>query len=168
MAKIAILYGSSSSNTENIASIIAKNLDDHDVDIFNVANISTKDIMDYSNYILGTSTWGMGDLQDDWDSFLSEFSKIDFNGKTIALFGLGDSQSYSDTFINGVGTIYNEIKGSGAQFIGHVACDGYSFDESTACIDEKFVGLALDEDNEHQLSNERIENWVKNISPEFN
>ncbi len=167
MAKIAILYGSTSNNTENIAEVIAKKLTDHEVDIFNVADISADDIKNYTNLILGTSTWGLGDLQDDWDSFLSDFSKMDFTGKKIALFGLGDSMSYPDTFVDGMGTIYNEIADKGSVIIGQVDTEGYSFDESTSVIDGKFIGLALDNDNESHLSKDRIENWIQNISLEF-
>ncbi len=168
MAKIAILYGSTSNNTENIAEVIAKKLIDHDVDIFNVADIAADDIKNYSNLILGTSTWGLGDLQDDWDSFLSDFSNLNFSGKKIALFGLGDSMSYPDTFVDGMGTIYNEIADKGGVFIGSVETEGYSYDESTSVIDGKFIGLALDHDNESHLSKSRIENWIQVISPEFN
>ncbi len=167
MARIAILYGSTSSNTENVATAIAKKLENHDVDIFNVADISAEDVKSYSNLILGTSTWGLGDLQDDWDSFLKDFATLDFNSKTIALFGLGDSMSYPDTFVDGMGTIYNEITDKGAKIIGEVETSAYSYDESTACINDKFVGLALDEDNESHRSKERIENWVVQISPAF-
>ncbi len=167
MARIAILFGSTSNNTENIASAISKKLEDHDVDLFNVADIGSEDIKSYANLILGTSTWGLGDLQDDWESFLKDFKTMDFKSKTIALFGLGDSQSYPDTFVDGMGIIYNEISEKGANIIGQVDIDQYSFDESVACINDKFIGLAIDEDNESHLSKGRIESWVQQISSQF-
>ncbi|MEA3317594.1 MAG: flavodoxin domain-containing protein, partial [Bacteroidota bacterium] len=69
MNKIAIFYGSSTGNTESAAKQIAKLLN---ADIFDVADKPVKELQNYENLIFGTSTWGIGDLQDDWDSFISE------------------------------------------------------------------------------------------------
>ena len=49
--------------------------------------------------------------------------------------------------------------------IGAVSTDGYTFDESTSVVDGKFVGLALDEDNESDKTDERIAAWVDEIKP---
>ena len=89
------------------------------------------------------------------------------NGKTIALFGCGDCESYSDTFVGGIGELYNAIKDSGARFIGSVDTDGYTFDDSEAVIDGKFIGLPLDDINEDDKTDMRIENWLSAISPEL-
>lgn len=165
MRKTAVFYGSSTGNTENIAITIARKFN---ADIFNVSSKPIQAIAEYQNLILGTSTWGLGDLQDDWDSFLPEFSKADLSGKTIALFGLGDSNSYPDSFVDGMGIIYEAIKDKGCTIVGHVSASNYSYDNSKAIFDNKFVGLALDEDNESNLTNTRIKNWVEEMEPKLN
>lgn len=165
MAKIAVVYGSSTDNTKNAAEIIAKELSGKDVTLLDVGNLKAEDLDSYQSLILGTSTWGLGDLQDDWDSYLSNLEKSNLEGKTIALFGLGDSSSYSDTYVDGMGILYDAIKNKGIKLVGEVPTDSYSFDDSKAVVDGKFVGLALDEENEGEKTEERIEAWVKEIEP---
>ena len=87
--------------------------------------------------------------------------------KTIILFGLGDAEGYPDTFVNGMDTIYNAIKDSGCKIIGFTETEGYSFEDSTTLVDGKFAGLPLDEDNESDLTDSRLEKWVEQIKGEF-
>ena len=89
----------------------------------------------------------------------------DLSGKTIALFGCGDCSTYSDTFVGGIGELYNGIKDSSAKFIGSVETDDYTFDDSEAVIDGKFIGLPLDDINEDDKTDTRIEAWIAAISP---
>ncbi len=117
------------------------------------------------NLILGTSTWGAGELQDDWYDGLKVLKSSNLSGKTIALFGCGDAESYGDTFVGGMGELYDSIKDSGARFIGSVATDDYSFDDSAAVVGGQFVGLPLDDVNEDDKTDGRIEAWVAAISP---
>ena len=113
----------------------------------------------------GTSTWGAGELQDDWYDGLKTLQGADLSGKTIALFGCGDCSTYSDTFVGGMGELYNGIRDSGAKFIGSVETDGYTFDDSEAVIDGKFIGLPLDDINEDDKTDTRIEAWLTAITP---
>lgn len=122
-------------------------------------------IADNDNLILGTSTWGAGEVQDDWYDGIKVIKNADLSGKTVALFGCGDSESYPDTFVGGMAEIYNAVKKAGANVIGAVATDGYTFDESESVVDDKFVGLALDEVNEDGKTDERIDAWVAEIKP---
>ncbi len=167
MEKIAVVYGSSSGNTETIAKTIAKKIGTDQVDTFDVAKINVAALEPYKNLILGTSTWGVGDLQDDWDAFLPSFEKTDLNGKAVALFGLGDSSSYPDSFVDGMGIIYEAIQNQDCKIVGAVETKGYNFDDSRALVDGKFIGLPLDEDNESDQSDYRIDEWLKQILTEF-
>jgi flavodoxin I len=167
MKNIAIIYGSSTDNTKNIALKIAKKLSGENVLLKDVSNINFRDLANYPNIILGTSTWGLGDLQDDWNSCLSELQDIDLNGKTLAFFGLGDSYSYSDTFTDGMGLLYEAIEDKGFKLAGTVPTDGYRFDSSKAVKNGKFIGLALDEDNESKLTEQRLDSWIADIIPEL-
>ncbi len=108
-----------------------------------------------------------GELQDDWYDGLKTLQSADLSGKTIALFGCGDSSSYSDTFVGGIGELYNGIKDCGARFIGSVTTDDYTFDDSEAVIDGKFIGLPLDDINEDDKTDTRIEAWIAQISPDL-
>ena len=168
MEKVGILFGSSGGTTETVAKTIANKIGKENVDVLDVSGVSPDDAGKYKNLILGTSTWGVGDLQDDWESFLPGFSKISLEGKVVALFGLGDSQSYPDSFVDGIGTIYEEIKDKGVTIVGEVATDGYSYDDSKAVYEGKFVGLPLDEDNESDKTESRVEAWLEQVLPRFN
>lgn len=165
MKNTVILFGSSTGNTESVAKEISKKLEN--ADVFDVASFSAPDVHNYQNLILGTSTWGIGDLQDDWESFLSNLSTEDLSDKTIALFGLGDCESYPDSFVDGIGIIYEEIKDKAGAIVGFVETEGFSFDDSKAVYNGKFVGLPLDEDNESDLTESRIDSWLEEILPHF-
>ncbi len=164
MSKTAIFFGSSTGNTETAANQIAEKLS---ADVFDVANSPSDKLAEYDNLIFGTSTWGIGDLQDDWEAFLSEVEGADLNGKVVALFGLGDQESYPDSFVSGVGTIYDAIKDKGCKVIGFTEKDGYDFEESEAEKDGKFCGLVLDNENQDGLTDERIEKWVEQIKADL-
>ncbi|PLY08535.1 MAG: flavodoxin [Arcobacter sp.] len=163
----AIFYASSTGNTSNIANIIAGELAIDE--IYDIADISLEKINEYSNVILGVSTWGDGDLQDDWDDNFEELKKVDFSSKTVAFFGLGDQDGYPDTYLDAMGILYEQIKSMGAKIIGEWEIDeSYSFDESKALIDNRFVGLALDEDTQDTLTNKRVKEWTTLLKKNFN
>lgn len=160
MKKIGLFYGSTMGNTEGVARIIGKELS---ADIFDVSNASKGDLDSYEMLILGTSTWGLGDLQDDWEGFISELQAVDLTGKTVAIFGLGDAEGYPDTFVDGIGTLYEAVSSQGATVIGSVPVVDYSYDASTAEVDGLFVGLPLDEDNESDKTQARLDAWLVDI-----
>ncbi len=165
MKKTIVIYGSSTGTCEDLAERIAKKLGD--AEVVAVADADAAKIQSYDNLILGTSTWGFGEMQDDWYDGVKMLKSADLSNKTIALFGCGDSSSYSDSFCGGMGEIYNELKDSGAKIVGAVSTDGYDFDDSSAVVDGEFVGLVLDEVNEADKTDERIKAWVEAIRPEL-
>lgn len=161
MKKTVIVYGTSTGTCEELANKIGGKLG---VDnIINVTDLDSSVIADNDNLILGTSTWGAGEMQDDWYDGVKVLKGADLSGKTVALFGCGDSESYPDTFVGGMAEIYNAVKAAGADVIGAVSTDGYTFDDSESVVDGHFVGLALDEVNEDDKTDERIEAWVAQI-----
>ena len=167
MSKIGIFFGSSNGTTEAIAEQLGEKLNVAAADIHNVGSASADELNQYDVLLLGTSTWGAGDLQDDWFDFLDSIKTLDLAGKKVALFGCGDSSTFSDTFCDAMGTIYQELQPTGCTFIGAVETEGYTFDESTAVVDGKFVGLALDEMNEDDMTADRINNWVEALAPQL-
>ncbi len=162
MNKIGIFYGSSVGNTRFVAEKL------HDLiphaELIAVENSDQSDIEKYDVLILGTSTWGVGSLQDDFETFVSTLLESDIKNKKVALFGLGDQYTYPDTFCNGMGKLYELIKNKGCSFIGKWPSDSYDFSESIAVIDDHFVGLALDEDNEPDLTDYRLQEWIKTLN----
>ncbi len=165
MGKIAILYGSSGGNTEMVAKSIA-DLFDGEADLYNVEDVRLDDIKPYKYLILGASTTGIGDLQDDWDSFLPSFAKADLSDKTVAIFALGDSASYSSSFAEAMIVIYDAISDK-TNIVGSVADEGYTYDDTMSIVDGRFVGLPIDEDNDYDKTDERIEAWVEELKKIF-
>ncbi|WP_276816833.1 flavodoxin FldA [Segatella maculosa] len=167
MNKTCIIYGSSTGTCQDLASRIAAKLGVDNADVFDAGSISAEQLEGYQNLVLGTSTWGAGEMQDDWYDGVKAVKAANLNGKTVAIFGCGDSEGYSDTFCGGMGELYNAAKEAGAKIIGQVSTDGYTYDDSEAVVDGQFVGLALDEVNEDDKTDERIDAWVAAIKPEL-
>lgn len=159
MKKYGIFYGSSTGVMADVAHRIAKRLGVKPEDVHDVAKTAPSAVADYENLVLGTSTWGAGEEQEDWFDFLSGLEMIDLRGKRIALVGVGD-ETMSDTFCSGVGHIYERLKNSGAYFMGSYPADVYHFDHSDAIVDGQPVGLLLDEVNHADLTDGRIDGWL--------
>ncbi len=162
MKSTIVIYGSSTGTCQSIAETIATKLGVSAVD---VTSISEATILDNANLILGTSTWGSGELQDDWYDGVKLLKSVGLSGKTVAIFGCGDAESYPDTFCGGMKELYDVAKEAGANVLAGVSVDGYTFDDSDAVVDGKFVGLALDDINEDDKTEERIDAWLEAIKP---
>ena len=163
MKKTIVVYGSSTGTCEEIANTIGEKLG---VDVINVADLTADVIAANDNLLLGTSTWGAGELQDDWYDGISVLKGADLSGKMVALFGCGDAESYPDTFCGAMAEIYNAVSGQ-AKVIGGVSTDGYTFDDSDAVVNGQFVGLALDNVNEEEKTDSRIDAWIDSIKTEL-
>jgi len=165
MSKIAIVYGSSTGATEAVAEKLQAALGD--AALFNADGVNIDDLQPFDFLIFGASTTGVGDLQDDWEILLPKIEKMDFTDKKVALFGLGDSASFSTSFAGSMYWIYKALKGK-VDIVGAVSTEGYTYDDSDSVIDGKFVGLALDEDNEYNETDKRIAAWVEDLQKYLN
>lgn len=162
--KVGIYFGTTTGITEDIANRIANQFDD--VDVIEVSNgIDT--FNDYDLLILGSPTWGLGDLQDDWMACIDEIDDMDLSDKYVALFGTGDQASFGDSFIDAIEILYNKITKAKGKLIGFTETEGYTYTRSLAEKNGKFIGLAIDEMNQPELSDERIENWCEQLKEEF-
>jgi flavodoxin I len=167
MAKIGIFYGSTEGNTERVVNKIQEAFGGEDVvALHNVNSASGDDFEDYNSIILACPTWEIGELQEDWESFVDELDDADFGGKKIAYLGLGDADGYPDTFIDAPGMIHEHIADSGASFYGKWPTDGYDFEESKSVVDDMFLGLVIDEDNQADLTDDRVARWVAQLKEE--
>ena len=167
MTNIGIFYGSTTGNTENVAGMIRDEFGGENADIYNVDIVEKEDVQKYKYLVFGVSTWGVSDLQDDFEDFLEILNEVDFSGKKVALFGLGDQSTYADSFIDAVGILYDGLKKMGVTIVGSVPKTGYSFTGSMAYIKGKLVGLGIDEEFESHLTEQRVKNWVKQLKKEF-
>ena len=166
MNKIGVFYGSTTGTTEDVALRIAEKLNVPNGDIHDASKLNDELVKEYDVLVLGTSTWGAGELQDDWYDGIKVLKKADLSHKFVALFGCGDSDSYSDTFCDGIGILYEELKDTHCTFCGATDPSGYTFDSSVAVINGKFVGLPLDEVNEDGKTDERIAQWTEALKKE--
>lgn len=169
MKKIALFYGSDLGNTEDAAQQIAEQFKDFDIQLFDVANTAIEVMGEYEFLILGVPTWDYGGIQIDWDDSWEQLNEFSFNGKTVACFGLGDQFGYADFFQDAMGLLHDLVKDNGGTLVGYWSTEGYDFDESKALTEDGslFVGLALDEDNQGSMTEERIEAWCQQVIKEM-
>lgn len=168
MAQVGIFYGSTEGNTERVVNKIQEALGGENVaKLLNVDSATAEDMDEFDNLILACPTWEIGELQEDWDNFIDELDDAELDGKKVTFVGLGDADGYPDTFLDALGIIYERIQDSGCTFVGAWPTDGYDFEESKGVVNGKFLGLAIDEDNQSDLTDERVEKWVELISKEF-
>ena len=165
MKDAGIFYGSSSGKTESVARRIYEKLGDMNTEVRNIADSSAKDLLGYRSLIFGIPTWGIGELQEDWADFLPQFHQLDLSGKKIALFGLGDQESYPDTFADALGILYKSLLPTGCDIIGGYSVTGFEFIKSAAIYEGMFAGLVLDEENQSHLTESRINKWLEKIIP---
>ena len=167
MKKTGIFYGSTTGTTESVARLIADKLGVAPADVHEVSKVDVALVESYDALIPGTSTWGDGELQDDWYDGLKVLQGAHLSGKVVALFGCGDSESYSDTFCDAMGLLYEGLKDSGCTFVGAVDDSDYTYSASVAAADGKFVGLALDDVNESDRTDDRVSAWAAQLQAEL-
>ena len=167
--KIGLFYGSSTCYTEMTADKIRQVLGDERIDIYNIADEPIDTVVDYDHIIFGIPTWDFGELQEDWENIWEDIDGVDFTGKTVAIYGQGDQVGYPEWFLDAMGYLWAKITNLGARTIGFWPIDGFEFEQSKALTPDgqRFVGLALDDENEFELSQQRIEQWCQQILREF-
>tara|TARA_Y100001968_G_C19335432_1_gene706601 strand:+ start:609 stop:1130 length:522 start_codon:yes stop_codon:yes gene_type:complete len=162
--KIGLIYGSDTGYTEQVSNGIKSYFGNFNITLHEIHIIDKKIILMYDFLIFGVPTWNIGELQSDWDYYFEEFKSINFNDKLIAIFGLGDQIGYEDNFVDGIGILAKEIIKNNGKIIGEWSTKGYKFKKSKALKDKNnFYGLAIDEDNQYDQTEERIKKWCNLI-----
>lgn len=172
MKKIGIIYWPKDGNVEKVAEKVYSHFDKSYTDMYDIGSISGTDLVNYRCIIVGGSTVGSETWEDveptnKWNRLFKDLDKVNLNGKKIAIFGLGDQVLWPRNFVDSMMFLKNEFEKRGADIVGKWPVEGYSFEESASVIDDYFVGLALDEDNEYDLTDERVENWTRQVKQEF-
>ena len=162
MKDIGIFYGSTTGTTEEVAHKLGKLLGVSDEDIHNVADTALSVLGDYRLMVLGSSTWGSGELQDDWYDFLDGAGALNLKDHKMAIFGLGD-ESMTDTFCNAVGEIRKRMEPTEAVLVGEYPADVYDYEHSEATDGNTMYGLLLDEVNRPEITDKRLADWAARI-----
>ena len=139
MADIGLFFGSDEGNTELVAEKIQSCIGVDCVDLYDIADVTQLEFDQYNTIILGIPTWDFGQIQSDWEEFWSDLENINFTGKTVALFGLGDQFGYGDFFLDAMGDLYQVITQAGAKVVGFWSTEGYEFEASKPGCKSKAV-----------------------------
>ncbi|MCH2233995.1 MAG: flavodoxin [Crocinitomicaceae bacterium] len=167
LGKVGLIYGSDTGATEDVTRLFESFIGE-DLEIIEVSEAEVEDFKRFDVLILGISTWYDGDLQSDWEDYFETFKTIDFTDQVVALFGLGDQHGYAEYFIDGVGYLAEVVLANGGTIIGEWPTQDYEHAESKAeKNDDMFYGLALDEDNEPILTEDRILVWLDQLKGEY-
>ncbi|GAB2504304.1 flavodoxin FldB [Microbulbifer agarilyticus] len=168
-APIGLFYGSSTCYTEMAAEKIRERIGDEWIDLHNVATDDVAEMQDYDFLILGIPTWDYGELQEDWENCWDQLATLDLSGKKVACYGLGDQEGYPQWYQDALGYLHAQMVAVGAKAVGYWPADGYEFEESKGLTPDgnQFVGLALDEENEFDRTDERLDQWCTQIMREF-
>ena len=167
MTKIGVFFGTDTGNTRRVAKDITTALGV--TKPVNVRTATVADMLAYDILILGTPTYGegllpglsSGNATESWEEFLPTLVGQDFSGKKVAIYGLGNQKSYPTEFVDAMFYLYEPFKHCGATIIGAWATEGYNFQASKAVVDGCFVGLALDQENQKDLTPDRLDAWLK-------
>ena len=168
-APIGLFYGSSTCYTKMAGEKIRAHLGKDQVDMLNIDDTPLIEAQFYDYLIFGIPTWDYGELQEDWEEIWDDLETLDLHGKKLALYGLGDQIGYPEWFLDAMGYLHAQVRARGASPCGYWPSDGYEFEDSKALTPEgdRFVGLALDEENQCELTDQRIERWCRQIRKEF-
>ncbi len=168
-APIGLFYGSSTCYTEMTGEKIREVLGEARVDFFNIADTPLIEAQFYDYLIFGIPTWDYGELQEDWEEIWEDLEDLDLTGKAFALYGLGDQVGYPEWFLDAMGYLHSQLLARGGRPCGYWPNRGYEFEASKALTEDgkQFVGLALDEENEFDLTDERIAQWCQQLEREF-
>ncbi len=170
---IGLFYGSTTCYTEMAAEKIQQAInqlfDEYVVQLFNIKDVGLHKAEQFDILIFGISTWDFGELQEDWESQWSDIATLNLKNKTVALFGLGDQLGYADWFQDALGMLHDEIVLLDCKIIGYWPNEGYEFIHSKGLTQDKshFVGLSLDDENQFDRSDERIEKWTAQVLDEL-
>lgn len=172
MKTIGLFYGTDTGNSERIAEMIKERVEDQydaEVVLHDLSESQKEEFAQYDYLILSHPTWYYGELQSHWEDFWEEFKGIDFTGKSVACMGLGDQYDYADYFLDAMGMTHDIVVKNGGMPCGYMSTEGFEHTQSKATIEEGelFVGLALDEDQQPELTDQRIDHWIDQIAEEF-
>jgi flavodoxin I len=167
MKKTAIIYSYNTNHSKQVAKEILENFGSSEIEEINAEDINGEKFLSYDNLILSTPTWFDGELPNYWDEFVPEIETLNLKGKKIAIFGTGNQIDYPENFLDAVGILADILELRGADIVGQTPIEGYTFERSKAISNGKFIGLAIDFENQSELNTKRIKAWVSDLKKQF-
>jgi flavodoxin I len=172
MSKIGIFYGPELGSVAKVARVIESKFGADKVELIPVKNANEAALKKYDKLIFGMSTigktnWDAEHKDTDGDEFQTRFANVDWTGKKVAMFGLGDHIQYPQHFVDALGWVYERLEKTKAEVVGFCPTDEYIYEESEGIKDGQFLGLPVDEDNEADKTDVRVENWINRLINEF-
>ncbi len=167
MRKAAIIYSFNTQKSKKVAEKIVAAFGEKNIEAINAEELTKSVFENFDHFILSSPTWFDGELPNYWDEFIPDLEEMNLEGKTFAVFGLGDQKGYSENFCDAIGILVEILENCGAKIIGHTSIDGYNYESSRAERDGKFVGLPIDQENQARLTKARVESWVAQLKKEM-
>lgn len=115
MADALIIFASLTGNTEEMAEIVAAELEANDinVEILDVMQADAEDFLDYDICLVGSYTYGVdGVLPDEMIDFHEELGELDLTDKIFGVFGSGDD--FYEVFCAAIDFFEDQFKKTGA------------------------------------------------------
>ncbi len=168
---VGIYFATTTGKTEDIAERIHGLLNGAEApkDMSDVDDLS--ELCNHQGIICGIPTWNTGADSERsgtaWDTILDEIGELNLSGKKVAIFGLGDSSTYTENYCDAMEELHRFFQKAGATMVGYVSSDEYTFDESKSVIGTSFCGLPLDEDSESDMTDTRISQWTQQLKGEI-
>jgi len=173
MSKTALFYSPEGGNVNGVAVQLGEMIGTDNLDVIPAKEAESDIVSKYNQIILVGSTvgadhWNNEVIEDEWTTFFTKIEDLSFENKKVAIVGLGNCVLYPSHFADGMADLYERITKKSAQVFGFVDAEEYDFEDSEALNEEgSFCGLALDEDNEAELSAGRLEKWIEQLRPDF-
>lgn len=169
MAKVGIFFGSSSGVTREAAELLGEQFGSSDLIDMEEDYDGLDQFDEYDVLLIGSSTWGQGDPQRDWVDPLYDITneRPDFSGKKVAFFGAGDQKTHGEHFVSALGKMHDLFTSLGAEAYGYTSTEGYEYEFSLAERDGKFCGLAFDNVNQEDMTEDRVVNWAAQVKSEI-
>jgi flavodoxin I len=173
MSKTAVFFSPEGGNVNSVADKLGEMIGKDKVDVIPLREVKEEDLINYHQMIVigstvGTDHWSNEAVPDEWPDFFSKMEPISFEDKKVAIVGLGNSFIYPSHFANDMAELYENFQKKHAKIYGFVDAKDYDFTESDAVNEEGFFcGLAIDEDNEPELTPSRLEKWIQQLQADF-
>lgn len=118
MSEIIMVFASMTGNTEEMANAIAEGIRESgkELEINDIIEIPTASKLEaFDGILLGSYTWGEGDLPDEFLDIYEEMEEIDLSGKKAVVFGSGDT--VYDQYGGAVDILIEKLKERGAEVV---------------------------------------------------
>ncbi|MBK9291584.1 MAG: flavodoxin domain-containing protein [Bacteroidetes bacterium] len=172
MKKTLILYWAPGGSVEKAARMLQQVIGTDKAELSDVASFQVERLPEFDNLILGTATigaetWREANDNNKWMEFFEKTRQFDYSKLKVATFALGNQIFYPDHFVDSLGIIRQEIEQLGGKLLGAWPVKGYEFTDSMGYDGDYFFGLALDEDTQPELTEERIRTWVELLAKDM-